>query len=51
MCLEHYGVFSRYVPERLSLKCKIVLKGIPSGETGVDPEWVEELQWEKAIGF
>jgi len=51
MCLEHYEVFGRYVPERLSLKYKIVLKNVPSGGTGVDPEWVEELQWKKAIGF
>ena len=26
-----------------------MLKGILSGRTGVNPEWVEELQWEKAI--
>jgi len=36
---------------RLSLKYKIVLKGIPSSRTRVGPEWVEELWQEKAIGL
>jgi len=34
---------------RLLLKCGIVLKGVPSGGTRVDPKWVKELQQEKAI--
>ena len=42
-----YKVFGRQV--RLLLKCKIVLKGIPSSETRVNPEWVKELWQEKAI--
>jgi len=36
---------------RLLLKCEIVLKDISSGGTEVDTEWVEELQWKKAIGL
>jgi len=38
MYLEHCGAFGRYVSERLLLKYKIVLKGVPSSGTGVDPE-------------
>ena len=38
MYLECHEVFGRYVLERLLLKYKIVLKGIPSGRTGVDPK-------------
>ena len=47
ICIEHCGVFGRYM--RLLLKCGIVLKGVPSGGTRVDPKWVKELQQEKAI--
>jgi len=43
MCLECCGAFGRYALERLLLKYKIVLKDIPSSETRVDPEWVEDL--------
>jgi len=49
MCLECYGAFGRYVPERLLLKQKIVLKSVLSSGTRVGPEWIEELQWEKFI--
>jgi len=42
MCLECCGEFSGCVPERLSLKHKIVLKGVLSGGTRIDPESVEE---------
>jgi len=38
MYLECCGVFDRYALERLSLKCEIVLKDVPSSETGVDFE-------------
>ena len=51
MNLEYHEVFGRFVLAKLLLKYEIVLKSIPSGETGVNPEWVEELQYKKAIGL
>jgi len=51
MHLECCEVFGKYVLERLLLKCEIVFKSIPSDRTGVDPEWVKELWWKKAIGL
>jgi len=44
-------VFDRYVLVRLSLKHEFILKDVPSSETRVDSKWIEELQWEKAIGL
>ena len=51
MNLEYHEVFGRFVLAKLLLKYEIVLKSIPSGETGVNPEWIEELQYKKAIGL
>ena len=51
MYLECCGEFSECIPERLSLKYKIVLKGVLSGETRIDSEQVKESQQEKAIGL
>jgi len=51
MHLEYHGIFGRYALERLSLKYKIVLKSVPSSRTGVNSEWIKELQQEKAIGL
>ena len=44
-------MFNRYILEKLLLKYKIVLKGIPSSGTRVDSKWVEELWQKKAIGL
>ena len=49
MYLKCCRVFGRYAPERLLLKHEIVLKSVSSSRTRVNPEWVEELQQEKAI--
>ena len=51
MYLKYCGVFEEYAPKRLSLKYKIVLKGVPSSGTRVNSRWVEELWQEKAIGL
>jgi len=51
ICLEHYRAFGEYSLARLLLKHKIILKSVPSSGTRVDPKWIEELYWEKAIGL
>ena len=44
-------MFGRYALMRLSLKHEFILKDVPSSGTRADSKWIEELQWEKAIGL